>query len=289
MLVGADVIRSQVTPRIGVKLPFRFTTAGEFLADAQAYEAAGVHSLWVAEGTCRTADDAQVPPRLEPWTQLAAVAAVTSRVLLGTSVSIVAQWPPALFAQMITTLEHLSRARMIIGTGAGCERVQLEAAGVPYEHRGARLDEFIEVVRRVWRGDLDPFEGRFYQQPAVRVVRAVREGGPPILVGGLSEPGFRRAARLGDGFIHRGGSPEQVKKEFDRVLQLRQEAGRKGDFELWVQVRSPQGRAAWRETLRDYGQSGASGVIVSHAPTLLDILRNPDSENDRQDLLIATG
>jgi alkanesulfonate monooxygenase SsuD/methylene tetrahydromethanopterin reductase-like flavin-dependent oxidoreductase (luciferase family) len=289
MLVDADLIRSQVTPRIGVMLPFRFSTAGEFLADAQAYEAAGVHSLWVAEGTCDTADHAQAPPRLEPWTQLAAVAAVTSRVLLGTSVSIVAKWPPGLFAQMITTLEHLSRARMIIGAGAGCERVQLEAAGVPYEHRGARLDEFIEVVRRAWRGDVDPFEGRFYQQPAVRVGRAVREGGPPILVGGLTEPGFRRAARLGDGFIHRGGSPEQVKKEFDRVLQLRQEAGRKGDFELWVQVRSPQGRAAWRETLRDYGQTGATGVIVSHAPTLLDILRNPDSENDRQDLLIATG
>lgn len=278
-----------MTLRIGVKLPFRFGTAGEFLADAQAYEAAGVHSLWVAEGTFRTADDAHVPPGLDPWTQLAAVAAVTSRVLLGTSVSIVAQWPPALFAQMITTLEHLSRARMIIGTGAGCERVQLEATGVPYEQRGARLDEFIEVVRRVWRGDPDPFEGRFYQQPAMRVVRAVREGGPPILVGGLTEPGFRRAARLGDGFIHRGGSPEQVKKEFDRVLQLRQEAGRKGDFELWVQVRSPQGRAAWRETLRDYGQTGATGIIVSHAPNLLDILRNPDSEDDRQDLLIATG
>jgi alkanesulfonate monooxygenase SsuD/methylene tetrahydromethanopterin reductase-like flavin-dependent oxidoreductase (luciferase family) len=289
MLIGADMNRSQVTPRIGVKLPFRFRTAGEFLADAQAYEAAGVHSLWVAEGTFRTADDAQVPPGLDPWTQLAAVAAVTSRVLLGTSVSIVAQWPPALFAQMITTLEHLSRARMIIGAGVGSERVQLEATGVPYEQRGARLDEFIEVVRRVWHGDPDPFEGRFYRTPAMKVVRAVREGGPPILVGGLSEPGFRRAARLGDGFIHRGGSPEQVKKEFDQVLHFRREAGRTGDFELWVQVRSPQDRDAWRETLQDYGQTGATGVIASHAPNLLDILRNPDSENDRQDLLIATG
>ena len=278
-----------MTLRVGVKLPFRFSTAGEFLADAQAYEAAGVHSLWVAEGTFRTADEAQVPPSLDPWTQLAAVAAVTSRVLLGTSVSIVAQWPPALFAQMITTLEHLSRTRMIIGIGAGCEQVQLEATGVPYKQRGARLDEFIEVVSRIWRGNPDPFEGRFYQLPAMRVAPALREGGPPILVGGLTEPGFQRAARLGDGFIHRGGSPEQVKREFDRVLQLRQEAGRKGNFELWVQVRSPQGRAAWRETLRDYGQTGATGIIVSHAPNVLDILRNPDREDDRQDLLIATG
>ena len=274
--------------RIGVKLPLHFGSAGEFLADAQAYEAAGVHSLWVGEGTLTAANDAPAPG-LEPWTLLTAMAAVTGRVLLGTSVSIVAQWPPVLFAQMITTLDRLSRARMIIGAGAGRERAALETAGVPYAERFARLDEFIDVVRRVWRGDPGPFEGRFYRQPAAGVVGTVRQGGPPILIGGLTEPGFRRAARLGDGFIHRGGPPEQVKKDFDRVVQLRQEAGRKGDFELWVQVRPPRGRAAWKDTLRDYGQTGATGIIVSHALNLLDLLRNPDSEDDRQDLLIATG
>jgi alkanesulfonate monooxygenase SsuD/methylene tetrahydromethanopterin reductase-like flavin-dependent oxidoreductase (luciferase family) len=278
-----------VTLRIGVKLPGRFATAGEFLADAQAYEAAGAHSLWVAEDTLPAADNAQAPAGLDPWTRLAALAAVTHRVLLGTSVSIVTQWPPALFAQMITTLERLSRARMLIGVGAGCVRMQLEAAGVSYAQRGARLEEFIEVVRRIWRGDSARFEGRFYRQPAMRIATAAREGGPPILVGGLTDAGFRRAARLGDGFIHRGGLPEQVKSEFDRVLQFRQEAGRRNDFDLWVQARSPQGRAAWREMLRDYGRAGATGIIVDHAPNLLDILRNPDNEDGRQDLLIATG
>jgi alkanesulfonate monooxygenase SsuD/methylene tetrahydromethanopterin reductase-like flavin-dependent oxidoreductase (luciferase family) len=277
-----------MTFRIGVKLPLRFASAGEFLADAQAYEAAGAHSLWVGEGAPPSAEDAQAPG-LEPWTLLAATAAVTSRVLLGTSISIVAQWPPVVFAQMAATLEHVSRARTIIGAGAGSERARLEAAGVPYARRGARLEEFIEVVRRMWRGDRGPFDGRFYQLPAANVVPTVRQGGPPILIGGSTEPGFRRAARLGDGFIHRGGPPEQVKQEFDRVVQLRDEAGRKGDFELWVQVCSPRGRAAWKDTLRDYGRSGATGIIVRHAPNLLDILRNPDSEDDRQDLLIATG
>jgi alkanesulfonate monooxygenase SsuD/methylene tetrahydromethanopterin reductase-like flavin-dependent oxidoreductase (luciferase family) len=274
--------------RIGVKLPLRFGSAGEFLADTQAYESAGAHSLWVGEGALPGTADAQ-PSGLEPWTLLAAMAAVTSRVLLGTSVSTVARWPPAVFAQMTATLEHVSRARTIIGAGAGRERARLEAAGIPYAQRGARLEEFIEVVRRMWRGDSGPFEGRFYQFPAVPAVRTVRQGGPPILIGGSTESGLRRAARLGDGFIHRGGPPEQVKKEFDRVVQLREEAGRKGDFDLWVQVSSPRGRAAWKDTLRDYGRSGATGIIVSHAPNLLDILRNPDNEDDRQDLLIATG
>jgi alkanesulfonate monooxygenase SsuD/methylene tetrahydromethanopterin reductase-like flavin-dependent oxidoreductase (luciferase family) len=277
-----------MTLRIGVKLPARFASAGEFLADAQAYEAAGAHSLWIGEGGPPGTDDAQARG-LEPWTLLAAIAAVTSRVLLGTSVSIIAQWPPAVFARMAATVEHMSRSRTIIGAGAGRERARLEAAGVPYAERGARLEEFIELVRRIWRGDPGPFEGRFYLLPAVSVVRTLRQGGPPILIGGSAEPGFRRAARLGDGFIHGGGPPEQVEKEFDRVVQLRREAGRSGNFELWVQVASPRGRAAWKDTLRDYGRSGATGVIVSHAPNLLDILRNPDSEDDRQDLLIATG
>ena len=277
-----------MTLRIGVKLPARFASAGEFLADAQAYEAAGAHSLWVGEGAPPGMDDAQARG-LEPWTLLAAIAAVTSRVLLGTSVSIVAQWPPALFAQMTATVDHMSRSRTIIGAGAGRERARLEAAGVPYAERGVRLEEFIELVRRIWRGDPGPFEGRFYPLPPVSVVRTLRQGGPPILIGGSAEPGFRRAARLGDGFIHGGGPPEQVEKEFNRVVQLRREAGRNGNFELWVQVASPRGRAAWKDTLGDYGRSGATGVIVSHAPNLLDILRNPDSEDDRQDLLIATG
>ena len=277
-----------MTLRIGVKLPLRVGSAGEFLADAQAYEAAGAHSLWVGEGALPGTDDAQAPG-LEPWTLLAATAAVTSRVLLGTSVSVVAQWPPAVFAQMTATLEHVSRARTIIGAGAGRDRTRLAAAGVPDAKRGARLEEFVEMVRRMWRGDPGPFEGRFYHLPAASVVRTARPGGPPILIGGSTEPGFKRAARLGDGFIHRGGPPDQVKKEFDRVVKLREEAGRKGDFELWVQVCPPRGRGAWKDTLRDYGRTGATGIIVSHAPNLLDILRNPDSEDDRQDLLIATG
>jgi probable F420-dependent oxidoreductase len=275
--------------RVGVKLPALFDTVGEFLADAQAYETAGADSIWLSDGMFRPAQgEAFAAPGLDVLTLLGALAAVTSRVQLGTSVVVAAQWPAALFAETVATLEHLSQGRVLLGVGAGWERVQMEANGVPFESRGRRLDELVEVARRLWQGRMEPFQGRFYQLPAVRVLPGPRLGGPPVLVGGFQEVGLRRAARLGDGFISGGGELERVEAQFARVLELRQELGREGAFELWAQVRAPGSRAAWRDLLAAYAEAGATGVIVNHAPNLLDILRNPE-EDDRQDLHMAVG
>ena len=276
--------------KVGVKMPYRMGHPGEYLADARALEAAGVDSLWVSEGMIRPADaERPYPPSLDVWTLLAALAAVTHRVRLGTSVSVVAQWPPVLFAVTITTLDHLSQGRMVVGAGVGWERVQFEANGMAFEDRGRRTDEFLQVVRQLWSGDPAAFEGDFYRVPPIRLAPPFRPGGPPVLVGGFSEPGYRRAARMGDGFIHGGGRPEKVGSVLSRVLELREAAGRSGDFELWVQVRPPDGRAAWKEMLRDYEAAGATGLILPFDPRLLDLLRNPDEEDDRSDLLIAQG
>jgi alkanesulfonate monooxygenase SsuD/methylene tetrahydromethanopterin reductase-like flavin-dependent oxidoreductase (luciferase family) len=278
-----------MTLEVGVKLPARFQTSGEFLADAQAYEAAGAHSLWLSDGMFRPASgQAYMPPGLDVMTLLAALAAVTSRVQLGASVVVPAQWPPALFAQIVTTLEHLGRGRLLLGLGAGWERVQLDANGVAFERRGSRLDELIAVLRLLWSGAPQPFEGEFYRLPAVRVAPAPRPGGPPLLIGAFQDVGLRRAARLGDGYISGGGRPESVRARFERVLSLRTELGRTGEFQLWAQVRAPESRSAWRETVAAYAETGAQGVIVNHAPNLLDILRNPE-EDDRQDLRMAVG
>jgi alkanesulfonate monooxygenase SsuD/methylene tetrahydromethanopterin reductase-like flavin-dependent oxidoreductase (luciferase family) len=276
--------------KVGVKLPTRFEDVGEWLADARAYEAAGVDALWFSETLIRplVSERPTYPPELDPWTLLAAIAAVTTRVRLGTTVSVVAMWPPVLFAIVANTLDHLSRGRLIVGAGAGWEPAQFAAIGLGFGDRGRRLDEFLEVVRRCWSGSREPFDGGFYQLPALRVAAAAREGGPPIFIGAFSEPGFRRAARFG-GFICGGGGPERADREFRRVLELRRAAGLEGDFELWAQVRQPQGREQWRETLEAFEKVGATGVIVATNERLLDILRNPDVEEDRSDLRIAAG
>jgi probable F420-dependent oxidoreductase len=243
-------------------------------AKAQAYEDAGADSLWVSDGMFRPAQaEAFIPPVLDAMTALAALAAVTSRVGLGTSVVVAAQWPPALFAQIATTLDQLSGGRLLLGLGAGWERVQLEANGVPFQRRGARLEEIIEALRHLWSGSRAAFEGSFYRIPALRVAPSLRSGGPPLLVGGRTPSGLRRAARLGDGFISAGGPVEAMGREFGQVLALRQELGRTGDFQLWAQVRAPQDGQAWRDTLAASREVGADGVIVRDVPGLVEIIR----------------
>lgn len=276
--------------RIGVRLPARVESPGEYLADAAAFEAAGADSLWVNEGLFRPADGAaHVGTTHEPWTLLAAIAAVTHRARLGTTVSVATMWPPALFAAAVTTLDHVSRGRVVVGVGAGWERAQFEAVGLRFEERGRRLDEFIAAVRHLWSEPERAFAGDFYRLPPLRVAARFRPGGPPILVGAFSDPGYRRAARLADGFIHGGGDAEQVTATFERLRELRVAAGREGPFEVWVQVRSPKGRDDWRATLDAHATTGATGVIVPASAPLLDMLRNPDAEDDRRDLHLAQG
>ncbi|MBO0686633.1 MAG: TIGR03619 family F420-dependent LLM class oxidoreductase [Candidatus Dormibacteraeota bacterium] len=277
--------------KIGVKLPEAIQDVGEWLADAAAFEAAGADSLWLSERLLRPPeDDAGPPPTPEPWTLMAAVAAATHHARLGTSVSVAALWPPALLAGVVTTLDLLSGGRVIVGAGAGWEPVQFSAVGLDFATRGRRLDELISALRHLWSNPNEPYSGELYDLPALRLAEGVRPGGPPIFVGALSEPGYLRAARLAEGFIHAGGGPRQVAELFDHIRKLRKEAGRARDpFELWVQVPSPGDRADWARTLAAYAETGATGVLVSAGPRLLDMLRNPDQEIDRSDLFLAQG
>jgi alkanesulfonate monooxygenase SsuD/methylene tetrahydromethanopterin reductase-like flavin-dependent oxidoreductase (luciferase family) len=146
---------------------------------------------------------------------------------------------------------------------------------VPFDRRGARLEELIEALRHLWSGSTEAFEGGFYQIPALRVAPSLRRGGPPLLLGGRTPTGLRRAARLGDGFISAGGPPEAMGREFGEVLALRQDLGRTGEFQLWAQVRAPQDSQAWRDTLATASDIGADGVIVRDVPGLLDVIRSP--------------
>jgi alkanesulfonate monooxygenase SsuD/methylene tetrahydromethanopterin reductase-like flavin-dependent oxidoreductase (luciferase family) len=119
--------------KVGVKLASAITDADRYLEQARDLETAGIDSIWLSESIIRPAEhERPYPPMLEPFTLLAALAAVTTRVRLGTSVSVVAMWPPVLFVSKITTLDHLSRGRIILGVGAGWEPYQFSANGLGF-------------------------------------------------------------------------------------------------------------------------------------------------------------
>lgn len=138
----------------------------------------------------------------DPLIWLAYVAAATTRIRLATGILILPQRNPLVLAKEVATLDRLSGGRVDLGIGVGWLREEFDALGIPFERRGARTDEYIEVMRRLWREPTTAFTGEFtdfgelnsYPKPA-------NPDGVPIHIGGHSTAAAKRAGRIGDGFF----------------------------------------------------------------------------------------
>lgn len=190
-------------------------------AEVQALEQLGFDSVWSGEHLLYHG------PTLDALIVLAAYAARTERLKVGSSVLLLPLRPPALVAKAATTLDVLSGGRLILGVGVGGEYPpEFEAVGIPLAERGARADEALAILKLLWSGDPASFEGRFYRLPEVRLnPPPAQPGGPPIWVGGRSW-----AARLGDGWFPYLVDPEQYRRGRKEVEAYRAKAGRDGPF-----------------------------------------------------------
>lgn len=189
---------------------------------AKAYESAGFDSIWVGDHV------SFYIPILESLTLLSFVAGVTERIRLGTSVYLLPLRHPTTTAKVASTLDVLSGGRLTLGVGVGGEYPpEFEACGVPVNQRGSRADEAIEVLRQFWQAGPSGFSGRHFNFAPVSLdPKPIQPGGPPILVGGRKEPAFRRAGRLGDGYISHMCSAEMYRAHLDKMAQYASEAGR---------------------------------------------------------------
>lgn len=145
-------------------------------------------------------------------TTLTAIAAVTSTIQLKTCVYLLALRHPVPVALQVAQLDQLSLGRFVLGVGIGGEdRHEFEACGVDPRHRGARTDESIEILRRLWTEDDVSHDGRHFQIDRVSVnPRPIAS--VPIFIGGRSEAALRRAGRLGDGYTGIWQSPERFRE-----------------------------------------------------------------------------
>lgn len=143
---------------------------------------------------------------------LAAAAGATQHVKLMTSITLVPLYPPALLAKQIAALDNVSGGRFHLGVGVGGEFAkEFEACGVPVKERGARTDESLEVMRRLWTEDEVHFEGRFTKLSGVTLAPKPRQKPhPPIWVSGRSEAAMKRTARFGTGWLPYMYTPEQL-------------------------------------------------------------------------------
>ena len=182
---------------------------------AQTVERAGFHSMWFPDHVCMPLQSASEHvanasgtrayesrhSMLDAAVTMGAVAVDTTRLKLGTSVLIAPYRNPLSDARQFATVDVLSNGRLLFGVGAGWMAEEFAAVGVPYAERAGRTEECVEIYKRCWADEVVNFQGRFYQFGGLSMdPKPVQRPRPPIIYGGVTPAGARRAARHCDGF-----------------------------------------------------------------------------------------
>ncbi len=216
-------------PKVGYLLPTRervmegHPETASLLALAERAEALGFNSIWVGNSLLAR-------PRHDPLTLLAAVAARTRKVELGTAVLLPALRNPVVLAQQVATLDRISEGRVILGVGIASDwpniRAEFEAAGVPFEKRIGRLIEGIALCRALWTGKPVDWDGRWKVKSSVLGPTPHRPGGPPIWIAGAVTPARERAGRLFDGWFPNSPAVAEYAPQWAEVQAAARAAGR---------------------------------------------------------------
>ena len=186
---------------------------------AKKCEAMGAHSMWTID---RIAYD-----NLEPLTILAAAAGATQRIRLGTSVLLANLRHPSHVAKIVATLDFISNGRVTLGLGFGSRESDYKAVELPFEHRGSRAVEQVQLIKRLWNEDNVTHKGRFYHLENISVgPRPVQKPHPPIWTGGSAEVALKRAGTWADGFICGSSAIADFPATWDKISGYARAAGR---------------------------------------------------------------
>jgi alkanesulfonate monooxygenase SsuD/methylene tetrahydromethanopterin reductase-like flavin-dependent oxidoreductase (luciferase family) len=159
-------------------------------------------------------------PFLEPFSLIPALGAVTSRIRFTTFVIKVPVRNPVLLAKQATSTAVLTGNRLALGVGTSPWREDYDVLGADWAGRGRRLDESIAILRGLAAGGYFEYHGETYDLPSVKIAPVPTEP-IPVLIGGHSDAALRRAARLGDGWMHGGGDPADLPRLLARLAELR--------------------------------------------------------------------
>jgi probable F420-dependent oxidoreductase len=190
---------------------------------------------------------------------LAHLAAVTESITLGTSVYNIGLRHPFVSARGAATVDVLSNGRLAFGIGASWLRAEWDAVGLDFDTRGARVDEAIEVCRRLWTDEVIEHHGRFFDfAPVAFEPKPVQPGGPALHIGGDGPAAIRRAATVGTAWMPMNHTLEDIGPSIDKLHELCERVGRETPVEITMSGRDVAGP----DDVARYEAAGVTRLIV---------------------------
>jgi probable F420-dependent oxidoreductase len=232
---------------------------------ARQAEELGYADVWVNDHISFPVGQTHPAPYMyDPLLSLATAAAVTERIGLGSQIT-AAYYPPVYLANALASLDSLSGGRLKIAVGVGWSQKEFEALGSDFHTRGKRTDEIIEILRTCWESKVASHAGEHYSFPPLKILPPPAHR-IPVWIAGNSEPVYRRAARLGDGF-HGGSEPRFNMAMPGVVARLRADRPDPADFTCSVYTHDwdPAERPAddIRRERDFYGTGGVQHVVAA--------------------------
>jgi probable F420-dependent oxidoreductase len=264
-----------------------FATPEVLAAVGAAAEERGAACIWVGEhvvmfdeyeSSYPYADDGKVPSPpgsglLEPLNTLSFLAAHTTTVRLGTAMVLLPQRNPVYTAKEVATLDWLSNGRADLGIGVGWLEEEFNAVNAPWPRRGARTDEYLQVLHTLWCDETSSFEGEFYSlTPCAQFPKPIQQPQPPIHIGGESDAALRRTARAGQGWHTFNRKPEELAAPLARLDELLTAEGRKRS-EVRITV-CPYFQPLDADIAEQYAEAGADAVSALIVPLSVDDVRS---------------
>lgn len=275
--------------KYGIIPPYRASVVHDpqyMSAFARHADALGFESLFVVEhavvaagyernypynssGEMALAEDCNIP---DPLDMLAFLAGITDSIRLGTGILVAPNHHPVPLAKRCATIDVLSGGRLHLGVGVGWMREELEACGVDFDTRGRRLNEIIEVMRKLWAPGAASHDGDFFGFGSANSYPKPVQGNIPIHIGGHSRAAARRAGRLGDGFHPLGLAGDDLSGALEIVRSEAEQAGRDPDS---LELTLGGGLAVFDEAaLEQVVAAGADRVILGSGTSDLSALQD---------------
>lgn len=190
------------------------------------------------------------------------LASATSKLRLGTGVALVPQRNPIYTAKEVCTLDWLTDGRVDFGIGVGWNKEEVEACGYRWEDRGARCDEFLEVMQRLWTEPVVDFSGKWVKLETCRLdPKPIQKPHVPIIVGGYAEAALRRAVRFGAGWYGFNRDPAATKDMLNRLDAAFAKAGRKRGEAFEIIITPPASMPT--DVMQEYAAVGVDRLVVN--------------------------